>query len=154
MKIVNNYMKNFCSAMLAGVCLFLSLSVYATGEPTLEEFIKMPYEKKLEVCGQFVESSRVGHCAHFGEEEYASAYTQDEIVTAVKYCMEDKHLSSVDDLALCSRGIIDAGSSLASPSHSQDEYNKAFKFCSEYVSGSEQLGACAAIMLGKGKQHR
>lgn len=141
--------KTMCQASVLAAALF-GQTAFAAEKVTFEEFSKMGYEARLQVCAEHVDSEDIARCAALKTKPDAMATASDAAKqSAMVACAKEKHTTSPEALTSCANKKL-SGPSMAA-SYTDAQFHAALKMCAKdkSLSGSNAVMQCTYDKLVK-----
>lgn len=121
--------KSLCSASVLAAALF-GQTAFAAEKVTFEEFAKMGYEARLQVCAEHVDSEDIARCAALKSKPSAMAIASDSAKQdALIQCAKEENTTTPQSLTSCVQKKL-SGPSMGT-SYTDAQFHTALKMCAK-----------------------
>ncbi|WP_369434444.1 hypothetical protein [Psychromonas sp. MME1] len=134
--------KSITSASILAAAL-ISQSTIAAEKITFEDFTKMSYEQRVQVCAEFVNSSDIGLCAAItAKPDMAATVAPATRNKALVECAKEENTTSPQDLSACVNDKLNTSEKAAA--YTDKEFHAALKKCAKDKSldGTNEVLQC------------
>ena len=133
-----------CATAILATSVF-SQAVFATEPVTFQDFTKMTYEQRVQVCAEYVSSEDIGLCAALKSKSLPLTMSSSGALNkAIVACAREENTTSPEDLTSCVNKKL-SKSDLQEKGPSDAEMHAAVKACvkDKSLTGTNEIMHCA-----------